>query len=554
MRSHRHHGNSQRGVAMFICLFALLLLTAIGMALMYSGDTETSINSNFRSSQAAYYAAKAGVEEGRERLRYGNTYSIPWVGAPAGLLASTATAWLPNNLNGLGVVYIINNGPGEVVTPWITGSTYADDELCHENYAGLGLGGPFPLGVPCTVNLPGGYYTQAPVGLPNSSLDPGYNTNAAMPYKWVRITLKQVGSTSPYCIDGAVSCRTAAEDANFNKLVCAQYNNGTVPPTVSEIVNPGGLTQPCEATGNLRSVYLVTALAVTNTGARRMVQYEVADVSLPPFPAALTLNGPMQNNNAHYVANNPPPGNIYTPNSGVFKLSGNNAATCGPGGPNMPGVGGIDQPGPPAQPNAANIAGQINNPCNNCGPSRPGEFQGAGGATPNVANVQPNTDPMLQTCAGIQSLYNNLAAAADQTFTIPPNAAPSLAQLGSPAAPLVTIINGDYSLGAGGPGAGVLVVTGNLTMSGNNKFDGVILAIGKGNVQASGGGNGYLNGAMFVANCFDAAGHWIAGVPNPPVWDFSGGGNWNLQYDSCWTNNLTNHMVYKILASREEIY
>ena len=99
MTKHTNPRHSQRGVAMFICLFALMLLTAVGMALMYAGDTETSINSNFRSAQAAYYAAKAGLEEGRERLRYGNTYSIPWTGAPAGLL--TSLPGLPASLSDL---------------------------------------------------------------------------------------------------------------------------------------------------------------------------------------------------------------------------------------------------------------------------------------------------------------------------------------------------------------------------------------------------------------------------------------------------------------------
>src|SRR5438270_138562 len=63
----------ERGVAILMVLFALLLLTGIALGLMYLTDTETGINSNFRSEQEAYYVARAGLEEARDRLRFGVT-------------------------------------------------------------------------------------------------------------------------------------------------------------------------------------------------------------------------------------------------------------------------------------------------------------------------------------------------------------------------------------------------------------------------------------------------------------------------------------------------
>jgi hypothetical protein len=549
MKPHTQPRNSQRGVAMFICLFALLLLTAIGMALMYTGDTETSINSNFRSAQAAYYAAKAGLEEGRERLRYGNTYSIPWAGAPANLLASGAVPSLPNSGNGLGVVYILNPLPGELVQPWLLGSKYFDDQLCHENYAGLGLGA-VPLGVPCTQQVGGAYYTLAPTGWPNSSLDPNYGTGAAMPYKWVRITLKQVGSTSPYCVDGAVKCASAADDAKFNSLVCAATANNSP----YEVINPNGNALPCEATQNLKSIYLVTALAITNTGARRMVQYEVAAISLPPFPSALTMdgNGPF----------------LVPAVSNAFTLSGNNKDSCGPPAPNMPGIGAVSDPA------KTQIYNDIMNPPG--GAPRPGNYTGSSGTTPDVQNVNalsPPMDPQFQYCTGLQTLYNNMVSSADQVFgSNPPNV-----QLGTQASPLITVVNGDFTLDTtNANGAGVLVVTGNLTFKGNPPFYGIILVIGNGTVAtSSGGGNGNLYGAMLVANCFNNAPNWGGNMsvcdnnglnpggagntkpclPGNPSFDWSkGGGTYNIQYDSCWVNNLGNRAVFKVISSREEMY
>lgn len=544
MRVQNRRRKSQRGVAMFICLFALMLLTAIGMALMYAGDTETSINANFRSAQAAYYAAKAGLEEGRERLRYGNTYSIPWGGAPANLLTQ-----LPNTVNGLGVVYILNPQPGDVIQPWNPANRYFDDQLCHENYVGLGLPAT-PLSMPCTVAPGGLYYTLAPTGFPNSSLDPGYNTASAMSYKWVRVTLKQVGSTSPYCISGAASCSNAAQDPNFNKFVCAAFNNAATPPSPYEVVNPNGNAKVCEATGNLKSVYLITALAITNTGARRMVQYEASAVSLPPFPAALTMDGdgPF----------------LVPPTSNAFTLHGQDAKSCGPGGPDMPGIGAVDDPA------KTQIINDINNPPN--GQPRPQNYTGNSGLTPDVQNVNTTPiplDPMFKYCTGIHGLYNTMLAAADQVIT---GNNPTV-NLGTQASPLTTVINGDFTLDStNANGAGVLVVTGSLTFNGNPPFSGIILVVGKGQVAtSSGGGNGTLAGSLLVADCYNAANQWTDAtcdatnrnpgtgtqpcLPGTPSFDWSkGGGTYNIQYDSCWVNNLGNRSVFKVLSSREEMY
>src|SRR5258708_1956552 len=64
------------GVALLMTLVALLIVTSIGLSLMFMADTETSINANFRDEQTAYYAAKGGLEEARDRLRSAATTSI----------------------------------------------------------------------------------------------------------------------------------------------------------------------------------------------------------------------------------------------------------------------------------------------------------------------------------------------------------------------------------------------------------------------------------------------------------------------------------------------
>jgi hypothetical protein len=82
-------------------------------------------------------------------------------------------------------------------------------------------------------------------------------------------------------------------------------------------------------------------------------------------------------------------------------------------------------------------------------------------------------------------------------------------------------------LGAGDQGSGLLVVTGKLTTHGNTNFKGVILVLGEGSVERSGGGNGTISGGIVVAK-FDKT----SGGFEKPTFTTDGGGNSLLQYDS----------------------
>ena len=112
----------EQGIALMLCLFAVLLLTSIAAGLMFMSNSETSVNSNYRSSIQTYYFAKAGIEEARERMRVGSTN---YVAPPSGL---------PSTTNANGIVYILNtqDTSGDSVEPWNGGNRYFDDELCSE--------------------------------------------------------------------------------------------------------------------------------------------------------------------------------------------------------------------------------------------------------------------------------------------------------------------------------------------------------------------------------------------------------------------------------------
>jgi hypothetical protein len=89
---------------------------------------------------------------------------------------------------------------------------------------------------------------------------------------------------------------------------------------------------------------------------------------------------------------------------------------------------------------------------------------------------------------------------------------------------LFTFVDGDVSLPSSG-GKGLLVVTGTLSMSGSQAFEGLVLVLGGGVLDRSGGGNGNSLGAFVVAK-FDSTGGFLA-----PTFTSSGSGTSNLQLD-----------------------
>ena len=66
LQNNRRRRN-ERGTALLIAIFALMILAAVGMGMIYMANTETSVNSNYRQSQQAYFAARAGLEQARDR-------------------------------------------------------------------------------------------------------------------------------------------------------------------------------------------------------------------------------------------------------------------------------------------------------------------------------------------------------------------------------------------------------------------------------------------------------------------------------------------------------
>jgi hypothetical protein len=172
------------------------------------------------------------------------------------------------------------------------------------------------------------------------------------------------------------------------------------------------------------------------------------------------------------------------------------------------------------------------------------------------------------TPADLDNLVNSIASRANTTY--PPSGqtcsvngvggtsgacTPTAHQVGStsPWNPQITYVNGDFDMG-NASGAGILIVTGTLSFNGTASFNGLILVVGQGNMQESGGGSGGFNGSVFVAKTKSSTAPYseLATLGNPTI-GWNGGGNAFIQYNSCWAN-WGNQVRYTPIATREEMY
>ncbi|PYX07234.1 MAG: hypothetical protein DMG88_15445 [Acidobacteria bacterium] len=253
----------ERGIALLLSILCLLLLTAIAAGMMYLSATETAINGNFKSEESAYFAARAGVEEVRDRILPANANTIN---------ASLPTA-LPSGAGG--VLYVLNGVSAANITD--STSPYFDDELCHD-FKAIGSWSESTTNNQRCATLPSGstWYTCVPA--PCTSSNSAYAT-AAFPleYKWVRLTLKSNNSTN-YPVNG---------NSGDTFPVCW---NGT-----QEKETTGGPLPVTTQCANLKPVatpvYLVTALAVMPNRGKRVVQQEIAETPTGVLPGGLFATG-----------------------------------------------------------------------------------------------------------------------------------------------------------------------------------------------------------------------------------------------------------------------
>jgi hypothetical protein len=237
----------ERGMALLLTLFALLLISGIGLFMVLSSNTENRIDANYGSSLRAYYSARSGLEEARDRIKFPSS-------SPGGL-----ADLLPQDIAGNpgGVLYILNPAGGETVDPTDPASSYFDDELCHAYNSGT------PKGIKCAT-VPGVNNWQLP---PQPALAPA---SGQLGYKWIRINMKTNRTADPYFVDQAGAAAT------LDTRVCWDGQ--------AEQLSPGG---GCDANG-MQTVYMLTSLATPSqsaSSARKLLQIEVVAPSIRPAGA-----------------------------------------------------------------------------------------------------------------------------------------------------------------------------------------------------------------------------------------------------------------------------
>jgi len=475
----------QRGVALLVVTFALLIITSIAAGMILLTNTETSISSNFRDQQLAFFSARAGIEEARDRMRNvtDNPASI--------YIAGTIPTTLPGT--GTSILYILNPANGETVAPWngSVSTSYPDTEICSETTT-----------ITCSSGKPN--LSTCNTWCNSVTANSTYAASPVFDWKWVRITLKQNNSFTTYSTNGAsgTASQTCWNGVNEQITSCVLPNT---------------------------PVYLLTSLAVTPTGSRRMIQAEIAADKLTfTAPAALTLDGP------GLVAS--------APNSNPFNVNGNDHAGCGV----LTTGAAVDAVGATSAIDVTTMANAIPN-------GRRGNYTGLHitSPQPDVYNVAPSLPSNLQTVSSLDTLVSTIKANVTQPVIngiITP--ATNIASPGTLAVPQIIYVNGDLTLHGNITGYGILVVTGTFDAGGNVGWNGLVLVVGKGIFNGNGGGNNSYNGAVLVAKTRDNSGNLLGSI-GAPTFNFSGGGGNGFNYSSGCINTASNLSTYHDMAIRE---
>ncbi len=362
-KSHtRCRKRAETGVALLIAIFTLLLIAVVAISLIVAAGMETSLSGNYRSSTSAFYAAKAGLEEGRGRLLpknpdYFNTTAptfVPALGAAPLALHE--------------VRYITNPAGGENVL-----AVYPDVEYDTEFGSGS-LGG-------ATVKT---IASISPVGAVPGAL-----------YKWVRIN--------------------PITEASINMDV-----NGDHTIDATTLLYFDGLHLNLTATGT--QALEVTSLAVLPNGTQKLLQYVVAPMQFTlGFPGAVTATGTYSGATSF---GNQTPGfgisgfDFCNPVREQYAVSGTNSSsvtnlsTALSPANNYPGIGG--SAGPPAVASLGNSSAAMQNFPDPLHPGQTLDLTSIAGLNQLVSEIQSVADYTTPDC----STTSNLGSATNPTVVV----------------------------------------------------------------------------------------------------------------------------------------
>jgi hypothetical protein len=295
----RHRNSeSQRGIVLLLAIVALLLISAVGAAILYMAASESGFVGSQRMTARAFYAGMGGLEEGRYRLlpglqpgaaaipmglNYTDPIDLDPLNPPgqvfsctpselAGTMVACTTSSVtpvtiaPPRLNN--VLYIINNANANPPAP---GS--------NANAPASATNDPFRAN-----EIPN------PVILTTGSIQPGAGTQSSVPWVWARVNMKteratRAGGAVSQDID--LSAATDLDDEPIFSYQGRQYRrpellalpggNQNLPPPWGPLPPPNS-GRSCIAPICATPVYIVTAYATvpgpTPTG--RILRTEIS--------------------------------------------------------------------------------------------------------------------------------------------------------------------------------------------------------------------------------------------------------------------------------------
>ena len=352
-------------------------------------------------------------------------------------------------------------------------------------------------------------------------------TTSAMPPGMTRITFRNavVPSSSNDCPGGTGGdTSTVARLSRWlpytnRQTVGTRVTVGTNPKTEYEVVVslPPGDAMPASPVQPRR--LLIQATGYSRGGARKQMSLIVGESPFDPvIPAMMTLIGAPNGSPAMSFESGNSTNHVY---SGVDHTTGATATLPAFGTTNAVDAG------------IASTSAASNTTTN-----------------PVSADITSNLPSYLRSPAAARAFLDQMQAAAIAGAAQSPPTATYFPNGGSGNPSGFTFVKGDYTMSPG-TGSGLLVVTGELTTNGDTDFSGLVLVIGSGYVNRNGGGGGNFYGATFVASV-----DWPAQSPaltdfGAPFFDFNGGGNATMQYDSTAVANALGLLPAPVLGVSE---
>jgi hypothetical protein len=479
---------SERGIALILAIFTLMLISVIGTALILTAGTVSAIKANYKSSMQAFYDSKAGLEEGRSRLLSLHTDANNNADAINSCVFPTPTSPMPTTQ----VCYIINpavdssGNPTETVNPTdlSSGNLYADREYAQESLS-------------ANPNVPQPANSDSPVG-----------SISGPAYKWVRVT--------------PTTEKSSGIDVN---------GDGWLDPTDPLFYGPDGHQYVWTGVGlptdGSTQVLTVTALAVTPSGGfsgTRLLQYTVTQglatngstpsTLQPMLPAALTLDGNGVTYSGSIAVNGQDSSSSSPSTTGVQGIAYTNSSdptpSCSCQSPTgVPGVGIVTLPDQMQTPQGLNVL--VNTITQDANVVLTGPTDQS-----SLPSSMSPTNPMIVVVNGDFHLTH---ASGSSPFT----------GYG------LLLVTGTLYYDPDDTWNGVILVIGK------GVFDG-----------SQNGHNGQINGAVFVANTLDSTGKLLSTLGPASYKGTGGGGglhygsNW-----VSGVNSIESRLPYQVLSFRE---